>query len=218
MFRAVGVADYEYNKATHIVQVKHNSLNKYRHPLHRCRNCGYSTISDEDGNCPVCGNEMESVKICSPLGFCVDYSVKPDDFNGSFDWYSPNSDIKLDCEQSLSECPQVANMTIRNNTIPSQGLVHLVNDNNGDLYNLGRNQRGIYVSRDAYPEEIGRSMQLDFESKYAFYSRVYLLYQLLKFARIYVCHPSLMKTRIVMRFAQPSCHGDIWCVRLYHPI
>jgi hypothetical protein len=170
VFRAVGVADYEYNKATHIVQVKHNSLNKYRHPLHRCRNCGYSTISDEDGNCPVCGNEMESVKICSPLGFCVDYSVKPDDFNGSFDWYSPNSDIKLDCEQSLSECPQVANMTIRNNTIPSQGLVHLVNDNNGDLYNLGRNQRGIYVSRDAYPEEIGRSMQLDFESKYAFYS------------------------------------------------
>lgn len=170
VFRAVGIADYEYNKATHIVQVKHNSLNKYRHPLHRCKNCGYSTISDEGGNCPVCGNEMESVKICSPLGFCVDYSVKPDDFNGSFDWYSPNSDIKLDCEQSLSECPQVANLTIRNNTIPSQGLVHLVNDNNGDLYNLGRNQRGIYVSRDAYPEEIGRSMQLDFESKYAFYS------------------------------------------------
>ncbi len=170
VFRAVGVVDYEYNKSNHTVQVKHNSLNKYRHPLHRCKICGYSTISDEDGNCPVCGNEMERVKICSPLGFCVDYNVKPKDFNGSYDWYSPNSDIKLDCEQSLSECPQVANMTIRNNTVPSQGLVHLVNDNNGDLYNLGKNQRGIYVSRDAYPEEDGRVMQLDFESKYAFYS------------------------------------------------
>lgn len=170
VYRAVGIVDYEYNKSNHAVQPKHNSLNKYRHPLHRCKNCGYSTISAEEGNCPVCGNQMEEVKICSPLGFCVDYSIKPEDFNGSYDWYSPNSDIKLDCEQSLSECPQVANMTIRNNTIPSQGLVHLVNDNNGDLYNLGVNQRGIYVSRDAYPEEYGKRLQLDFESKYAFYS------------------------------------------------
>lgn len=170
VYTAVGVVDYEYNKASHIIQAKYNSLNKYHHPLHRCNNCGYSTISDEDGNCPVCGNETERVKICSPLGFCVDYSVKPDDFNGSYDWYSPNSDIKLDCEQSLVECPQVANMSIRNNTLPSQGLVHLVNDNNGDLYSLGKNQRGIYVSRDAYPEEIGRNMQLEFESKYAFVS------------------------------------------------
>ena len=170
VYRAVGIVDYEYNKSNHAVQTKHNSLNKYRHPLHRCKNCGYSTISAEEGNCPVCGNQMEEVKICSPLGFCVDYSIKPEDFNGSYDWYSPNSDIKLDCEQSLSECPQVANMTIRNNTIPSQGLVHLVNDNNGDLYNLGVNQRGIYVSRDAYPEEYGKRLQLDFESKYAFYS------------------------------------------------
>lgn len=170
VYRAVGVVDYEYNKSSHTVQAKHNSLNKYRHPLHRCKNCGYSTISDEEGLCPVCGNDMEKVKICSPLGFCVDYAVKPDDFNGSYDWYSPNSDIKLDCEQSLVDCPQVANMTIRNNSVPSQGLVHLVNDNNGDLYSLGKNQRGIYVSRDAYPEEYGRTMHLDFESKYAFYS------------------------------------------------
>ena len=170
VFRAVGVVDYEYNKSSHAIQVKHNSLNLYRHPLYRCKNCGYSTISDEEGKCPVCENEMESVKICSPLGFCVDYNIKPQDFNGSYDWYSPNSDIKLDCEQSLSECPQVANMTIRNNTIPSQGLVHLVNDNNGDFYNLGKNQKGIYVSRDAYPEDIRKAIRLDFESKYAFYS------------------------------------------------
>lgn len=170
VYRAVGVVDYEYNKSNHTIQAKYNSLNKYRHPLHRCNNCGYSTISDDGGNCPVCSNELEEVKICSPLGFCVDYNVKPEDFNGSYDWYSPNSDIKLDCEQSLEECPQVANMNIRNNTVPSQGLVHLVNDNNGDLYSLGKNQRGIYVSKDAYPEEIRQTMQLEYESKYAFIS------------------------------------------------
>lgn len=81
---------------------------------------------------------METVKICSPLGYCVDYDKPADDFNGSFDWYSPNSDIKLDCEEYLSVCPQVKNLTIRNNQIPSQGLVHLINDNNGELYKLGK--------------------------------------------------------------------------------
>lgn len=34
VYRAVGIVDYEYNRFTHIVQPKHNSLNKSRHPLH----------------------------------------------------------------------------------------------------------------------------------------------------------------------------------------
>jgi hypothetical protein len=113
---------------------------------------------------------MKKIKICSPLGFCVDYNMPVEDFNGSYDWYSPNSDIKLDCEQSLQECPQVNNMTIRNNIVPSQGLVHLVNDNNGDFYKLGKNNDGIYVSRDAYPEDIRNTLNLSYESKYAFVS------------------------------------------------
>ena len=78
--------------------------------------------------------------------------MQPEDFNGSYDWYSPNSDIKLDCEQDLQECPQIYNLIIRNNIIPTQGRVHLVNDNNGELYKLGKNGDGIYVSRDTYPK------------------------------------------------------------------
>ena len=113
---------------------------------------------------------MESVKICSHLGFCVDYDRTAEDFNGSFDWYSPNSDIKLDCEEYLTECPQVRNLTLKNNQIPSQGLVHLINDNNGDLYRLGKNADGIYVSRNAYTEEESSRLDLSFESDYAFVS------------------------------------------------
>ena len=171
VYKAVGVVEYEYNTA-HIVTPKFNSLNKYKQPLHRCKHCGYSTITSTEDvkNCPVCGQEMEKVKICSPLGFCVDYSVEPEDFNGSFDWYSPNSDIKLDCEESLAPCPKVHNLIMRNNLIPSSGLVHLVNDNNGDYYRMGLNSEGIYISRDAYPEEIANNLKLEFESKYAFVS------------------------------------------------
>lgn len=171
VYKAVGVVDYEYNKS-HVIKPKHNSLNEYPHPLIRCATCGYSSISHDDETCicPVCGNEMQKVRICSPLGFCVDYNMKVEDFNGCYDWYSPNSDIKLDCEQSLQYCQQVDNMAIRNNIIPSQGLVRLVNDNNGDFYQLGRNYDGIYVSRDAYPEELRNTLRLSSERSNAFVS------------------------------------------------
>lgn len=169
VFLAVGIVDYQYDN-THKVVPKHNSLNKYPKPLNRCVFCGYSSMSTgQSGSiCPVCGEEMEEVKICSPLGFCVDYNRSVEDFNGSYDWYSPNSDIKLDCENSLSECPKVMNMKIRNNEIPSMGLVHLVNDNNGNLYILGKNRDGIYISKNAYPEEERNSISVFNEQKYAF--------------------------------------------------
>lgn len=169
VYRAVGVVEYEYNNS-HVVVPKFNSLNKYKKPLHRCMTCGYSTITSDEGHmtCPVCGEQMESVKICSPLGFCVDYHKPVEDFDGSFDWYSPNSDIKLDCEESLVDCEPVRNLKMRNNVIPSQGLVHLVNDNNGDLYKLGKNEAGIYISRDAYSEEESKQLSLSYETQYAF--------------------------------------------------
>ena len=171
VYLTVGVVDYTYSAGR--VAPKSNSLNPYPKPLHRCANCGYSTLSggEDENHCPVCGEPMEEVNICSPLGFCVDYHRDVEDFNGSYDWYSPNSDIKLDCEDSLSPCAPVKNLKIRNNIIPSMGLVHLVNDNNGDLYTLGKRREqeyeGIYVSKDAYPEN-DRTFELYNEEKYAF--------------------------------------------------
>ena len=76
----------------------------------------------------------------------------------------------MDCEQYLQECPLLDNLIIRNNIVPSQGLVHLVNDNNGALYRLGKNYDGIYVSRDAYPEDVRNSLKLSNEKEYAFVS------------------------------------------------
>lgn len=171
VYLAVGVVDYKYD-ATHAVVAKPNALNIYPKPLQRCC-CGYSTISSENtdsGICPVCGEQMQEIEICSPLGFCVDYEREVEDFNGSYDWYSPNSDIKLDCENSLSDCPQVLNLKIRNNEIPSMGLVHLVNDNNGNLYKLGKSRGGIYKSKEAYPETERKGVQVYDEKKYAFVS------------------------------------------------
>ena len=167
IYKSVGIVEYEYNKS-HIPVAKLNSLNPYPKSLLRCFSCGYSTISDNTfHNCPVCNNEMVKSLVCSPLGFCVDYNKKPEDFNGSYDWYSPNSDIKLDPESNLAEKAHVGNMQIRNNKIPSQGIVHLINDNNGDLYLLGKDpSSGAYLSRTA----LGHDIHLLNENKYAFVS------------------------------------------------
>lgn len=170
VYKSIGVVDYEYNKLNHTVRPKYKSLNVYNQPLCRCHNCGYSTIVDTNpqNDCPVCGYEMEHVKICSPLGFFIDYEKNPEDFNGDYDWYSPNSDIRLDCEQYLKECQTVFNMTIRNNISPSQGRVHLINDNKGELYCLGKDEKERYVSRNALDECKKQSVRLENESLYAF--------------------------------------------------
>lgn len=169
VYRAVGIVDYTYPKGSIKPETKDNSHNPYKKPLHRCASCGYSTVNScaDESICPVCGEPMEEISICSPLGYCVDYYVTPVDFNGSYDWYSPNSDIKLDCEDSLTLCTPVRNLRIRNNVIPSQGLVHLVNDNNGCYYTLGKRKgrmyNGILFSKEACPEH-----QLYDENKFAF--------------------------------------------------
>lgn len=169
VYRSVGVIDYEYNQQ-HIVTAKRGCLNIYSKPLFRCNECGYSTLSlnADSAHCPICSAEMEKIKVCSPLGFCVDYDMKPQDFNGSYDWYSPNSEIKLDCEDFLESCPQIKNLEIRNNIIPTQGLVHQVNDNNGEFYMMGLNSKNIWVSKQAYPQEIQNSLVLSNEKKLAF--------------------------------------------------
>ena len=171
VYLAVGVVDYTYQRGQ--IVPRRNALNPYLKPLHRCVKCGYSSISYVEGVnlCPVCSEPMEEISICSPLGFCVDYRRPVEDFNGSYDWYSPNSDIKLDCEDSLTPCDPVQNMSIRNNLIPSMGLVHLVNDNNGNFYIMGKRPeneyKGIYISKEAYPEE-ERNFKLFDEKKFAF--------------------------------------------------
>ena len=166
IYKSVGIVEYEYGKS-HLVAPKYNSLNPYSKKMFRCFTCGYSTLSDNQiHDCPVCNNNMEESKVCSPLGFCVDYNKTPEDFNGSYDWYSPNSDIKLDSESHLADMKPVGNMRIRNNKIPAQGIVHLINDNNGELYHLGKNPSGIYLS----PSALGYDTPLSNENNYAFVS------------------------------------------------
>ena len=172
VYRAVGVTAYTYNRGA-LTARGYKALNRLPNPLSRCSACGYSTIKEariEGLACPVCGTDMTQTNVCSPLGFCVDYKVRPERFEGSFDWYSPNSDLRMDCEEDMSECTRVCNLRMRTNTRYDTGRVHLINDNGGLLYRLGRSETGEYLCPDALNPERRNGLTLEHESQYAFIS------------------------------------------------
>ena len=172
VYKAVGVVDYEYDKAGKVC-VKGGSIGKISNKLHRCKKCGYSSVTQALNICPVCSNNLEEINACSPLGFCVDYTKTPKDFNGIYDWHSPSSDIALDCSDDLDDLePCVKNLHIRTNVIPSTGRVHRVNDNNGELFSLGRkSESSEWICRNTIPDDKERKeLKLLYESSYAFVS------------------------------------------------
>lgn len=172
VYKAVGVVDYEYDKVGK-VKVKNRSLSVIHNKLHKCKNCGFSSVTQGIDICPVCSNSLDKIDACSPLGFCIDYTKSPKDFNGVYDWHSPSSDIALDCSSDLDDIePCVKNIHIRTNVVPSTGRVHQVNDNNGELFSLGRRgENSEWICRNAISDDKERNeLKLLYESSYAFVS------------------------------------------------
>lgn len=172
VYKAVGVADYEFDK-TNKIRVKNRSLGIIHNKLHKCKNCGFSSITQDIDICPICSNTLEIIDACSPLGFCVDYEKTPKDFNGVYDWHSPSSDIALDCSDRLDSIkPRTKNIHVRTNIKPSTGRVHQVNDNDGNLFTLGRRtESSEWVCRNTISDDKERNeLKLLFEKSYAFVS------------------------------------------------
>lgn len=170
VYKATGVVDFKYSFGK---VISFDGRNELPNKLSRCPLCEFSTIDNlPSDKCPVCGNDLEKIDACTPHGFCVDLDngIQPEDFNGSFEWSSPTSDIKLDCENYLEQRPIVDNLIIKNNTIPTLGLVHQINDNDGKLFRLGRSiqDKNVWLSLQAYPQDKQSSIHLSHEKDYAF--------------------------------------------------
>lgn len=109
--------------------------------LHKCINPDCNTIYgkiQEGIPCKVCGGELEKINACSPLGFCLEYGVKPDDFDGKIEWSSRTGQVSLDPNSKLNHEIPIQNIWIRSNKVPDDGIVHQINDNGGNLFKLGQ--------------------------------------------------------------------------------
>jgi len=151
LLKAVGFVYYEKNYGE--INEK-DGLNELQKKAQICKICGFTTLSEDIKICPYCDStEIESVNVCSPLGFCTDYDADVKDFNGRFDFQPFYTSMSLDAASVLSPIKQeVGNLSISSNILPQNGIVHQINNNEGKLFHIGRlKNTNRYVSPSAYP-------------------------------------------------------------------
>lgn len=168
LLRPVGVVHYKPGKWRPIEAdgrgVRENGISK-------CATCNTVYTKNMTGKlCVVCGAQrMEVMPACSPLGFCVDYNNPKDDYDGSFEWSLRSNDVNLDPDSELEKKVNLENLIIKSNIVPSKGTVHQINDNDGNLFQLGKLQ-GKEVERWVVSDLLRGSQRVGPSIGYAFVS------------------------------------------------
>jgi len=133
--RPVGVVHYK-PKEGGIEEVDGRGV--LENDISKCTDCLTIFLSEEGDNCSICDGHLEKIKACSPLGFCVEYNLEPKDFDGSFEWSPRAGEVTLDPNSNLVNKEIIRNLIIQSNQVPSEGIVHQINDNDGNLFLLGK--------------------------------------------------------------------------------
>jgi DEAD/DEAH box helicase domain-containing protein len=149
-----------------------NGVNELDRTIQICKSCGCTTLSNDKLQCSCSSNDnIEEYNVCSPLGFCVDFDSTPKDFNGIFAWNPVTTKVSIDSNSILDYPVTIQNLQLNTNTVPRTGLVHLINSNEGNLFNVGRyysTQR--YCVQNAFEQDRQKKIKLTDEKKMALIS------------------------------------------------
>lgn len=138
--------------------------------IHRCTACNTVFLDIENEEiCTICSGSLTRIEACSPLGFCVEYDTDMKDFDGNFEWSPRAGDVTLDPNSRLINEVYIANLFIKSNQVPSEGIVHQINDNNGVFFRLGK-VPGQFTNRWVVGDLLTSPVQLIQERDYAFLS------------------------------------------------
>ncbi|WP_068598608.1 DEAD/DEAH box helicase [Vaginella massiliensis] len=136
ILKSVGIVSYCYNQGRVVEEGLSHSL---RSGVYRCVNCKtVYTRRTENKKCSQCEYELEELNVISPKGFCVDYDYPAKDFDGRFEFNSRAGEISLDPNSNLTNKVVLKNVLVSSNVIPDEGIVHQINDNDGELFKLGK--------------------------------------------------------------------------------
>ncbi|MEI9921114.1 MAG: DEAD/DEAH box helicase [Bacteroidota bacterium] len=165
VLKSIGFIDYEMSYGRISEKDGRNVLER---SIQSCQNCSYTTSVGEHKICPICGSQMSAIPTCSPLGFCVDYEDDPKDFNGRFEFTPHSSNVALDPESQLDHAQLVNNCIIHTNVSPKSGIVHQINNNNGNLFKIGRFPgTSRFVMRSAFDTRKQSSIKIQNEIDFA---------------------------------------------------
>jgi len=167
---SVGFVTYEKRNG----KIEENyGINESQHIVHSCKYCGFTSTNELDTDCcPICGRSpiLQSAS-CTPLGFCVDYESNVEDFNGNYNFPQYYSSLSLDANAVLEYNVNLENIAVHTNILPKNGLVHLINNNNGDLFSIGRLEgKKRNVVKNAYSAERISNIKVKDEKLFALIS------------------------------------------------
>lgn len=135
-----------------------DGLSKYENKiLYQCPECWYTAVLDNTNllECPICRHAFEKGEICSdicsPKGYCVNFSEIPKDFDGNFSWNPIKISSRLDAEVTREielKSVEKTNLKIGNNIVPDKGVVRTINTNNGELFHIRKTSENGWVNPD----------------------------------------------------------------------
>ncbi|WP_367331264.1 DEAD/DEAH box helicase [Sphingobacterium multivorum] len=174
ILKSVGVIGYKKVEGRNKIIDGRGSLDKV---VFKCISC--NTIYSKEPNkflCKVCDGELKPFPAISPLGFYVEEGeIK--DFDGRFEFNARSGEVQLDPDSNLKLSKNIiGNIWLYNNAEPDSGLVHIINDNGGNLFKLGKYRKerkngsgydSIWVSKEAF---VNRRVNVSEEQDYALIS------------------------------------------------
>ncbi len=102
-------------------------------------NCGTIVDSTDAPHsvCLVCGKDLVPVPACSPLGF-FSKPHEVEDYKGQFEYHEQSVRTSVDPNSALRETHKLEGTALQlaTNQVPRSGIVHVLNDNNGQFYHL----------------------------------------------------------------------------------
>ena len=127
-----------------------DSPGEKRPGYYQCTNENCETVScfdeqDSAINCPVCSHQLGELNAYTPIAFCTNFSKQPKVYSGFLDYFPQYIKTTLDPGSELSNEVSIRNTVVASNHVPRQGLVHVLNTNNGEHFALYRHRRSIQV-------------------------------------------------------------------------
>ena len=137
VLKSIGVVDYK-NKSGHIVSCDGRGLSE--NDIYSCTTCKtIYTEFPESFKCTQCSDGIVTkINTITPKGYLVEYDSNIKDFDGRFEFNARAGEVTLDPNKDLKKKVYLKNILISSNVIPDEGVVHQINDNNGDMFFMGK--------------------------------------------------------------------------------
>ena len=121
---------------------------RIRKEMYRCTSDDCQTIferPDDTRRCSICAAPLIPLMSCTPEGFCTIF-YKSEDYKGALNYVERSITTKLDPSSKLNNVQSIHNAVTRSNIVPSDGEIHVINDNAGKLFHLAPRDNSGYVS------------------------------------------------------------------------